>query len=110
MRLVRIREAKPLPDYRVQLTLTDGRIVEIREDAARFPEMRVKDGALVWPTGVDLCPDVLIWVPAARRCAFGRSRHGHFLLDVKQERIAHCHPAAVSRYNVRAHLNGIRRT
>src|ERR1035437_7939020 len=28
MRLVRIREAKPLGNYRVQLTLTDGRIVE----------------------------------------------------------------------------------
>ena len=28
MRLVRIREAKPLDNYRVQLTLTDGRVVE----------------------------------------------------------------------------------
>ena len=75
MRLVRIREAKPLGNYRVQLTLTDGRVVErdlgpmfvgpvfdeIRNDEARFREMRVEGGTLVWPTGADLCPDVLIW-------------------------------------------------
>jgi hypothetical protein len=53
MRLVRIRDAKPLDNYRVQLTLTDGRVVErdlgpmlvgpvlaeIRNDEARFREM-----------------------------------------------------------------------
>ena len=75
MRLVRIREAKPLDNYRVQLTLTDGRVIErdlgpmlvgsvfdeIRNDEARFREMRVEGRTLVWPTGADLCPDVLIW-------------------------------------------------
>ena len=75
MRLVRIREAQPLAGYRVQLTLTDGRVVErdlapllvgpvfdeIRRDRARFREMRVEGGTLVWPNGADLCPDVLIW-------------------------------------------------
>lgn len=75
MRLVRIREAQPLDNYRVQLTLTDGRIVErdleplmvgpifaeLRNDEARFRDIRVEDGTLVWPTGADLCPDVLIW-------------------------------------------------
>ena len=59
----------------VQLTLTDGRVVErdlgpmlvgpvfgeIRKNAARFREVRVEGGTLVWPTGADLCPDVLIW-------------------------------------------------
>jgi hypothetical protein len=75
MRLIRIREAQPLDDYRVRLTLTDGRVVErdirpmlagpvfagIRGDEARFREMRVEGGTLVWPSGADLCPDVLIW-------------------------------------------------
>ncbi len=75
MKLVRIREARPLAGYRVQVTLTDGRVVErdledllvgpvfdeIRSDPARFREMRVEGGTLVWPTGADLCPDVLIW-------------------------------------------------
>ncbi len=75
MKLVRIREARPLAGYRVQLTLTDGRVVErdlehllvgsvfdeMRSVPARFREMRVDGGTLVWPTGADLCPDVLIW-------------------------------------------------
>ena len=75
MKLVRIREVKPLDDYRVQLTLTDGRVVErelrpllvgpvfaeISNDPAQFREMRVEGGTLVWPAGADLCPDVLIW-------------------------------------------------
>jgi hypothetical protein len=75
MRLVRIREVKPLDNYRVQLTLTNGRVIErdlgpmlvgpvfdeIRNDEARFREMRVEGGALSWPRGADLCPDVLIW-------------------------------------------------
>ena len=73
--MVRIKEAKPLAGYRVQLTLTDGRVVdrdlapllvgpvfdEIRHDLARFREMFVEGGTLVWPGGADLCPDVLIW-------------------------------------------------
>ena len=75
MRLVRIRKAKPLGNYRVELTLTDGLVVErdlgpmlvgpvfseIRNDEVRFMELRVEGGALVWPNGADLCPDVLIW-------------------------------------------------
>jgi hypothetical protein len=75
MRLVRISKATPLENYRVQLTLTDGRVIErdlrpmllgpvfdeIRTDEARFREVRVEGGTLVWPDGADLCPDVLIW-------------------------------------------------
>jgi hypothetical protein len=75
MKLVRIREAKPLGSYRVELTLTDGRVVErdlgpmlvgpvfseIRIDEVRFMELRVEGGTLIWPNGADLCPDVLIW-------------------------------------------------
>ncbi|MEO8099531.1 MAG: hypothetical protein ABI811_17670 [Acidobacteriota bacterium] len=34
---------------------------EIRNNDARFREMRVEGGTLVWPTGADLCPDVPIW-------------------------------------------------
>ena len=75
MKLVRIREAKPMDGHRVQLTLTDGRVIErdlgpmlegavfseIRGNPARFREMQVEAGTLVWPNGADLCPDVLIW-------------------------------------------------
>src|SRR5262252_6870103 len=82
MALVRIREARPLENYRVQLTLTDGRVIErdvkgmlvgpvfdgSRTNEDRFSEMRVEGGTLVWPNGADLCPDVLIWgaLPAGR--------------------------------------------
>jgi hypothetical protein len=34
---------------------------EILSEEARFREMRVERGILVWPNGADLCPDVLIW-------------------------------------------------
>lgn len=75
MKLVRIREAKPLGNYRVQLTLTDGRVIErnlgpmlegpifaeIRSEERRFMELRVEGGTLVWPGSADLCPDMLIW-------------------------------------------------
>src|SRR5579864_972203 len=75
MKLVRIREAKPLDGHRVQLTLTDGRVInrdltpllagpifdEIRTDRHRFEEMHVEGGTLVWPNGADLCPDTLVW-------------------------------------------------
>lgn len=75
MKLIRIREAKPLDGHRVQLILTDGRVIErdlgpllvgaifseIQRDHARFREVRVEGGTLVWPNGADLCPDVLIW-------------------------------------------------
>lgn len=75
MKLVRIRDAKPLEGHRVELALTDGRLIErdlgpllagqvfaeIRSDPERFRQMRVEGGTLVWPNGADLCPDVLIW-------------------------------------------------
>jgi hypothetical protein len=75
MKLVRIQDAAPLDGYRVRLTLTDGRVIErdlasylngpifggIRGNPERFRELRVEAGALAWPNGADLCPDVLIW-------------------------------------------------
>jgi hypothetical protein len=37
----------------------------------RFREFSVEGGTLVWPTGADLCPDVLIWggMPPAETAA-----------------------------------------
>jgi len=69
MELVRIREAKPVEGYRVQLTLTDGRVIErdlgpilagavfSRIHEARFREMHVEGGTVVCPTASVL----LIW-------------------------------------------------
>lgn len=85
MSLVRISAVVPLEGRRVRLTLTDGAVVErdlsgllagpvfreIRDDSARFIEVRVEAGTLVWPNGVDLCSDTVIWggLPPAGTCA-----------------------------------------
>lgn len=82
--LVRIAAVRVLHDRIVELTLTDGRACvinlapllvgsafsRIREDAALFAQVDVDPefGGLVWPSGEDICPDVLIWnrVPTER--------------------------------------------
>ena len=75
MSLLRIQKAVPLEGFRLRLTLTDGSVVErdvsdlltgplfepIRSAPARFRDVRVEEGSVVWPNGADLCPDVLIW-------------------------------------------------
>jgi hypothetical protein len=72
--MVRIRSVEPLPGYRLRLGLTDGRTIERNltgnlwgvvfhplRDPAFFAQARVEYGTVVWPNGVDLDPDVLIW-------------------------------------------------
>jgi hypothetical protein len=75
MPLVRIADVKPLDGRRVEMTLTTGEVVqrelghlligpvfdEIRGDDEQFRQVKAEDGSLVWPGGVDLCPDVVIW-------------------------------------------------
>jgi len=72
---MRIRDVEPLAGYWLRLTLSDGSIVErdirdllvgrvfdpIRSDDAIFRSVKVADGTISWPGGVDLDPDVLIW-------------------------------------------------
>jgi hypothetical protein len=72
--LIRIKGVTPLESFRVRLLLTDGSVVErdlapllagpifepLRSAPARFREVRVESGTLVWPNGADLCPDVVI--------------------------------------------------
>ena len=88
MPMTRIQEASALPGHRLRLVLTDGRTLErevldllegellepLQKDAAAFATFSVRDGAVVWANGADLCPDVLIWdehdlpfVPIAQR-------------------------------------------
>ena len=75
MPLLRIREVIPVEGFRLRLTLTDGSIVErditdllmgpmfetLRKDSAAFRQVKAESGTVVWPSGADLCPDVLIW-------------------------------------------------
>mgnify|MGYP001817377022 CR=1 FL=1 len=74
--LLRIADARVVRDRCVELTLTDGRTMcvdltpllvgplfeEIRQDDGRFAELFVDSefGALAWPNGADICPDLLI--------------------------------------------------
>ena len=74
--LVRIASVRVLGSRRVALTLTSGETKEvdlrpllvgpvfeaIGDDDALFAQVRVDPefGSLVWPSGADLCPDLLI--------------------------------------------------
>lgn len=73
--MLRIRRATPLDNYRVQLTLTNGDVVErdldaliwgpvfepLRRDPLHFRAVTVEAGTLTWPGDLDFDPDVLIW-------------------------------------------------
>jgi len=75
MGLLRIQQVRPLDGFRLELTLTDGLVVErdvtawlvgpvfepLRADPLLFRQARVEGGTVAWPNGADLCPDVLIW-------------------------------------------------
>lgn len=73
--MLRIKQAEALENLRVRLTLTDGSVLErdlsqllagrvfdrVRADREVFTQVRVVDGTLEWPGGVDLCPDMIIY-------------------------------------------------
>jgi hypothetical protein len=75
MPLVRISNVKPLDEFRVEIILTTGEVVQrdlrpllngpvfdfIRTHEEHFRQVRAEQGSLVWPGGADLCPDVVIW-------------------------------------------------
>jgi hypothetical protein len=74
-KMLRIRSARALEDYRVRLTLTNGDTVErdladiiwgpvfqpLLDDYARFRQIQVEAGTLTWPGDLDFDPDTLIW-------------------------------------------------
>lgn len=72
----RIKAVRHLADYRLELTFTDdtkgeidlkeritgrGGVFEPLQDVAYFKQVKVdtEAGTIVWPNGVDFCPDVL---------------------------------------------------
>jgi hypothetical protein len=73
--MLRIRSARALDDYRVQLTLTNGDTVErdltdiiwgpvfrpLLDNYAQFRLVQVEAGTLTWPGDLDFDPDTLIW-------------------------------------------------
>ena len=72
-RLVRVQSVKLLEAFMVDVRFTDGSQREInlepylhgpifemiRNDASLFRSMRVERGAITWPNGADIDPDVL---------------------------------------------------
>ena len=74
--MVRITAVRVLGERRVEISLTSGETKQldlepllrgpvfdgVRADDALFAQVAVDSefGGLVWPTGADLCPDVLI--------------------------------------------------
>ena len=74
MDLLRIRDVAAMPGFRLRLTLSDGSVVErdvsallegpmfdVLRDGTYFSRVRVAEGAIEWPNGADICPDLLIW-------------------------------------------------
>jgi hypothetical protein len=74
--LPRVKGVRHVGDYRLELIFTDGttreldfkerivgrdRIFQPLEDVGFFKQVRVdaEAGTIVWPNGVDFCPDVL---------------------------------------------------
>jgi hypothetical protein len=72
----RVKLVRHLHDYRLELTFTDGTMRELDfgqrivgrggvfrelEDVGFFKQVQVdpEAGTIVWPNGVDFCPDVL---------------------------------------------------
>lgn len=81
--VLRIAKAHALEGFRVAITLTDGteRVIDvegrlrgpwfkpIRSDPELFRQVTAEGGTLTWPTGQDLCPDVILENDVARRVA-----------------------------------------
>jgi hypothetical protein len=75
MPLLRITEVAAPEPFTLRLRLTDGTVVErdvaalligpvferVKNDPNLFRAVRAEAGAVLWPNGADLCPDVLIW-------------------------------------------------
>lgn len=72
---LRIREARAIEGFQLELVLSDGSSIirdvadllagpifePLLSDPALFSQIRVEVGAVTWQTGADICPDVLIW-------------------------------------------------
>ena len=68
----RVKTARPLDDYRLELTFTNGevRVYDCRplldfgvfrelRDVGYFRQVRVVNGTVAWPHEQDICPDTL---------------------------------------------------
>ena len=57
-------------DFTNFLAEHEGPIVEPLRDDQTFSEVRLEEGVVTWPTGFDICPDVLrFWCEQGRVCS-----------------------------------------
>jgi hypothetical protein len=74
--MLEVKAVQPLPGRSVRLTLSDGTVVErdltdllarggiftpIAADDSVFQRMQARYGTIVWPGGIDIAPETLIW-------------------------------------------------
>lgn len=86
----RVRTVRHLDGYRLELTFSDGRRGELDfekkivgrggvftplESVDVFRQVKVDGGTLVWPNGVDFCPDVLYSEATGTPLPFGQLQH-----------------------------------
>jgi hypothetical protein len=68
----RIKKVQPLPNFRLQLTFTNGEqgiydcsplldfgVFQEFKNNNYFEQVQVLDGTVAWPHGQDICPDTL---------------------------------------------------
>jgi len=80
----RVKEVKPLPDCRLELTFANGEVGvydcrpllgfgvfrELQDDAY-FRQVTVSNGTVIWPHEQDICPDTL-YVESVKKVAPGQ--------------------------------------
>ena len=59
-----------------------GRIFRDLKSPAKFREVRVQDGTLVWPNGADICPSVLRYWCELKRVCSQEELDAHFAASV----------------------------
>lgn len=65
-------------DFSQYLAVRSGPVTDPLREQAMFSKVRLEDGVVSWPTGFDICPDVLrFWCEQGRICP-DRETDTHF--------------------------------
>jgi hypothetical protein len=65
-------------DFSQFLSARSGPVIDALREQATFSKVQLEDGVVTWPTGFDICPDVLrFWCEQGRICP-DRETDAHF--------------------------------